>query len=220
MEVMISALILTMVTLGVLSTLLSTRQMTDFARKQLLVDTAIQGILEQLKNQTLDDLLTSPTPTWFSTMAALKTYKAGGGAVKNVSIELDNNSVTPLKQLIISPYDPTNFDPATQIRPGAVPSDPDNDGYGDVTGDGQDDVGVNLLTLDVKGTTGLNNSLRLSGDDLKIYLMVFITDTTQSSEGESEPSRQIIIYYTWTYREGSITRPIVDSVRAIRGTVL
>lgn len=183
--------------------------MTDFARKQMLVDTAVQGVLEQLKNRTSAELLADPTPACLASMSAMSSYLTGGGTAIKIGVELDNDPTDALNQLILSPGTP--FAPPA----GAVPADADNNGFGDVTGDGVDDVGVNLLKLDTRNTNGLNGTTNSGGDDINIYLMVWVTDASQRSSPLAVISRQITIYYTWTYTEGRVTKKTVDSVRAV-----
>lgn len=175
----------------------------------MLVDTAVQGVLEQLKNRTSAELLADPTPACLASMSAMNSYLTGGGTAIKIGVELDNDPTDALNQLILSPGTP--FAPPA----GAVPVDTDNNGFGDVTGDGADDVGVNLLKLDTRNTNGLNGTTNSAGDDINIYLMIWVNDASQRAAPLFVTSRQITIYYTWTYKEGRVTKKTVDSVRAV-----
>lgn len=219
---MIASVIAAIVTLGTLSTMLASRQMSDFSRKQLLVDTAMQGLAEQLKNRTTFELLPNQiagtpvypgTPACLSSMAAMTTFLAGGGSPISVAVELDNNPSNTLNNLILSPLP---YIPPSSISPGAIPYDSDSNGFGDINGDGVDDVGVNTMYIDVRGTTGLNGSVADVTDDIRVNIMVWIIDYTAGTAAVTVPSRAIFINYTWTYKSGKITRKIIDSVRAIK----
>lgn len=216
---MIAMLIVAMVTLGVLGTLLSTRRMTNYARKQMLVDTAMHGLVEQLKSKALSDLLPGSSdagapPTCLSSMGAMTAYLTTGKPPPSIDVILGNDPNSPLSKLILSPD--SRFEDPTLIPPGAIPADADHNGYGDLNGDGVDDVGVNLLKLDTKGTNGLNSSTSVSGDDINIYVMIWVKDYTAAATPLKVISRAIIVNYTWIFKEGSITHKVIDNVRAIR----
>lgn len=209
-------------TLGILGTFIQSRRSTDFQKKQIQVETLIQGILEQLKNRTASELLPSPIPTaagipagenCLSSITRMNTYRAAGGTPPFVSVELDTNPVNNVSQLRLSPYpiiSPVN------IAPGAIPSDPDNDGFGDINGDSVDDVGVNTVYLDLKGTNGLDGTANDTSDDLRVNIMIWVKDYSVVNGPITTPSRAVFINYTWTYTDGKITRRMIGTARSIK----
>jgi prepilin-type N-terminal cleavage/methylation domain-containing protein len=214
-EVLTAMAVLSLSTLGILAALVQARSMTDFSRKQMLVDTMMQGILEQLKNRSATELLPNPvpgSPPCLNSMTAMSTYLGGGGAPITVSVELDTDTTNAESTLILSP-DPY-LSPAS-IPAGAIPADGDGNGFGDVTGDGVDDVGVNTIKIDVKGTTGLNGSTSITTDDIQINVMIWVKDYTMGTAPITVPCRAILLNYTWTYN-GKIPRRMIGSMRAIK----
>ena len=220
-EIMIAMGIFSIATLGVLGTFLQSRRSTDFQKKQIQVETLMQGILEQMKNRTAIELLPDPVPTatgipagqnCLTSMNNMTTFLAAGGIAPTVLVELDTNPVNNLDQLILSP-DPY-ISPAA-ITPGAIPVNLGN-GFGDITGDGAGDVGINTVFLDIKGTNGLDGSANNTNDDLRINIMVWVKDYTAVSGAVSIPSKAILINYTWTYTDGKVTRPMIGNARAIK----
>lgn len=219
---MVAMGLFTMTTLGILGTFLQSRRSTDFQKKQIQVETLIQGILEQLKNRTATELLPSPIPTatgipagehCLTSMTRMNTYLAAGGTPITIGVELDTNPTNNVSLLRVSPYpiiSPNN------IAPGAVPADNDSNGFGDINGDGADDVGVNTVFLDIKGTNGLDGTTNVTSDDLRVNIMIWVKDYSVVNGPITTPSRAVFINYTWTYSDGKITRPMVGSARSIK----
>jgi type II secretory pathway pseudopilin PulG len=212
-EVMIAMAIFSVTTLGVLGTFLSSRRNTEMQRQKAIVDTMVQGVLEQLKNRAPATLLPSPIPTapgiaagenCMTSMVNLKTYRDRGFTPPSVIVELNPDATAPVNTLLISPD--SIFTDVSLINPGAIPFDGDLDNYGDLNGDGSDDVGMNLVRIDVKGTTGRDGSTADDFDDIGVYLMIWVKDyTLRSTAGASATtaSRAIIINYTWRTRNGT-----------------
>ncbi len=221
-EVMVAMGVFTIATLGILGTFLQSRRSTDFQKKQIQVETLIQGILEQLKNRTTNELAGMPTfvattgipagQTCFTSMANMNVYLAAGRTLPTIGVELDTNPANNLDQIRISPEP---YLAPTAINPGAVPINVGN-GYGDINGDGTADVGINTVFLDIKGTTGLNGSANTSADDLRVNIMVWIKDYAAVDGSVSIPSKAILINYTWTYTDGKVTRQMIGNARAIK----
>jgi type II secretory pathway pseudopilin PulG len=174
---------------------------------------------------------------WTASMSALNDYLTvptnTRPAIRGIELDTNpaNNNAVPgtgLTELFLSPepYFPPNqgnsIDP-TRISPGAVPNDADGDGYGDINGDGTDDVGINIIRLDVKGTNGMDGSVNDTSDDIDIYVMVWVRNTnvadTNLADGfdpQIVQSREIRINYTWRYRGPSGERRMIGSVRAYK----
>jgi hypothetical protein len=184
-----------------------------------MVDNYMQGILEQMLNQPSVNLFpheTGPTPrfTAISSMANMLAYNTTNAPLV-VRVELD--TLPGLESLRLSPF--PVLDPAL-IAPGAIPVETVNAGYGNVDGAGDDDVGINTLFLDTKGTNGKEGTTNNTADDLRINVMVWIdprfTQTNFAQGGSTAViSRGITLIYTWTYRDGLVTRPMRECLRGI-----
>jgi hypothetical protein len=229
-EVMVSMSVLTLTTLGILGAFIQSRNTTSFQKSQMLVETLVHGVIEQLKSRSATDLLPSVIPRATSTaapanclssMADLVAYISEGNTAPSVAVELDTNMGNAASLLILSPYPYISPD---NITPGATPADvapTAGNGYGDINGDGADDVGVNTILLDVKGTNGLDGSINDTSDDIRVNLMIWILDSGFSQSNAATGgttrilSRGIYINYTWTYTDGRTTRRMIGSARAI-----
>jgi type II secretory pathway pseudopilin PulG len=223
-EVMVAMGVFTIATLGILGTFLQSRHNTNFQKKQIQVETLIQGVLEQLKNRTAAELLATPVPTvtaipagqnCLTSMSNMNTFISNGGTPPFVTVQLDTNPAvdTNLDKLVLSPepyISPNN------INPGAIPVDTDGNGFGDINGNGADDVGVNTVFIDTNGTNGLDGSTNITTDDLRINIMIWIKDYSAVSGPVTVPSKAILINYTWTYNDGKVTREMIGNARAIK----
>ena len=220
--------VLTITTLGILGAFVQSRRTTHFQKNQMLVESLVHGILEQLKSRSSATLLpvtiprattTAVTDNCFSSMADLLTYIGEGNTPPSVAVELDTDLANASTQLVLSPL--PYIDPSA-IPPGAIPADTaPGDGYGDINGDGVDDVGINTVFLDVKGTNGMDGSINDPTDDIRINLMIWIrddnfsVDNSRSGGSTRMLSRGIYINYTWIHSDGLNTRRLVGSARGV-----
>jgi prepilin-type N-terminal cleavage/methylation domain-containing protein len=218
-EVMIAMGIITITMLAVLGAFLQSRRVNDFQNKRAMVDNYMQGILEQLLNQPSVNLFpdeTGPAPRFnaISSMANMLAYNTTNPPLV-VRVELD--TAPGLESLRLSPF--PVLDP-NLIAPGAIPVETVNPGYGNVDGVAGDDVGINTLRLDTKGTNGKEGTTNNIADDLQIHVMVWIdprfTRNNFAQGGStSVASRGITLIYTWTYTDGLMTRPMRECIRGI-----
>jgi type II secretory pathway pseudopilin PulG len=222
-EVMVSMMLMSFVTVAVLGAFVQSRRANEFQKNKALVDTFVQGVLDQIRNRRAASFPANPDATLvdrfapLASMTALTTYISGGNAAPYIAVEL--NTDTAVEQLQLSPL--PIMDP-TMISLTAVRDLPAISGFRNMDGDPglTNDAWVNTYLIDVKGTTGKEGSPNITTDDIQVNIMVWLDNSvTQSNvaQGGSTTTlaRGIHIVYAWTYRDGQTIRPVVGKTYAI-----
>jgi type II secretory pathway pseudopilin PulG len=199
-EVLVSLFVLSFCMLGMLATLTESRRITEQNSREAVVKTAVQGILEQLKNYPVGGITgLSRSPA----NAATAVTMAGAGTLPTTTVYVNGVQRT----LTLSPLP---FLDISTISNGAVPADANSDGLGDLNADGTDDVAINVITVDYKNTPGVTN------DDLQVNLWIWVQDYTIDPAALQSASHAIVINYTWTTTDGNKQFSHKGTARAIR----
>ncbi|MBC8011691.1 MAG: prepilin-type N-terminal cleavage/methylation domain-containing protein [Burkholderiales bacterium] len=193
-EVMIAAMVLAMLSVGILATLIQSRKLTEGSLYQSSANTVMQGYVEQIKNMEFADL-----PYTTSSGSVVSGSVAGSPStlltrsinrVLNTSGEMENAS----DALLISTA--TTIPALNTILNAATP-----------TG-----VVENIKLFDINNTPSNTN------DDLRLRIWLWITDASNTSVDATQV-RGITLIYSWRTNTDQEAKSFVGTIRTIRSAV-
>jgi hypothetical protein len=194
-EVIVAATVLALLSVGLLATLIQSRNLTEGSIYQNSANTIMQGYVEQIKNMEFSDLpYTTPTgivmpgstigaPSSILTRGVRRVAAAGGGT-ENITdiLNISNAVIVPDSALILEDETP----------PGVV---------------------ENIKLFD------LNNTPENTADDLRLRIWIWIKDLSGTST-DATLVRGITVIYSWRPNNSTTNaRSFVGTVRTIRSAV-
>lgn len=194
-EVLIASLVLAILCIGLLATLIQSRNLTEGSIYQNSANTIMQGYVEQIKNMEFADL---PYTTSGGTVVAGSVPGAASTLLtRGVQRAVEENGVVEnvTDPLIISTS--TSLPDASKLLEPGLPAG----------------VVDNIKTFDI------NNTPNNPNDDLRLRIWIWIRDMTDAS-ADATLIRGITILYSWQpNNDGATSRAFVGTVRSMRSAV-